>query len=178
MPSVPVASLPPSRSSALRPRAPAVDPAIPSPWRRRAAALALRAWALPCTLPGLALALAALLSGGSARLVGGVLEAEGGVVRFVLRHLTGVPGGALALTLGHVVLGASVEALARTRAHERAHVRQAERLGPFFIPAYLGASLLAALQGGHPYRDNHFEGAAERSAARHSRGHEAEASAP
>jgi hypothetical protein len=47
--------------------------------------------------------------------------------------------------------------LVRTRAHERAHVRQAERWGPFFLPAYFLASVLVAARGGHYYRDNRFE---------------------
>jgi hypothetical protein len=43
------------------------------------------------------------------------------------------------------------------RAHERVHVRQCERWGIFFLPAYLGGSLWAAMRGGDPYRDNPFE---------------------
>lgn len=41
--------------------------------------------------------------------------------------------------------------------HELAHVRQYETWGPFFIPAYLGASIAARLRGGRAYTDNHFE---------------------
>lgn len=48
-------------------------------------------------------------------------------------------------------------ALFLTRAHERIHVRQYERWGPFFIPAYFLAGLVAILRGGHGYRDNRFE---------------------
>ena len=44
-----------------------------------------------------------------------------------------------------------------TRTHERVHVRQCERWGPLFIPAYLLASLLIRLRGGRPYEDNPFE---------------------
>jgi len=36
-------------------------------------------------------------------------------------------------------------------------VRQYERWGVFFLLAYPAASLLAAWQGGHFYRDNCFE---------------------
>ena len=45
------------------------------------------------------------------------------------------------MTLGHVVLGRSAAALAETRAHERVHVTQCERWGPFFVPAYAASSL-------------------------------------
>jgi hypothetical protein len=60
------------------------------------------------------------------------------------------------MTLGQVVL--SVDALDdATMRHEFAHVRQFERLGVFFLPAYLLASAWAALRGRHFYRDNYFE---------------------
>jgi hypothetical protein len=75
------------------------------------------------------------------------------------RLLRRVPirGGALALTIGHVVIGRDPSALDRTRAHERVHVRQYERWGPLFLLAYLGASagLIAARRD--PYLDNPFE---------------------
>ncbi len=61
------------------------------------------------------------------------------------------------MTLGHVVLGLNPSTLEATRAHERVHVRQCERWGPFFLPAYGLASLLAAVRGGDAYRDNRFE---------------------
>jgi hypothetical protein len=66
-------------------------------------------------------------------------------------------GGASAITLGHVVLGRDERALAQTRAHERIHVRQYERWGAAFLPAYGAASLWAILSGGHYYFDNSFE---------------------
>ena len=68
-----------------------------------------------------------------------------------------IAGGALAMTLGHIVIGRSEHAMELTRAHERVHVRQSERWGPFFIPAYFLAGLIAILRGGNGYRDNHFE---------------------
>jgi hypothetical protein len=61
------------------------------------------------------------------------------------------------MTLGHVVLGVNQLALDETRDHERVHVRQVERWGPAFIPAYLLASILAWMRGQDPYLDNHFE---------------------
>lgn len=46
--------------------------------------------------------------------------------------------------------------------HELVHVDQYGRWGPFFIPAYLVASLWARLKGHEAYRDNPFELAAAR----------------
>ena len=36
-------------------------------------------------------------------------------------------------------------------------MRQAERWGAFFVPAYFVSSVVAAMRGGHYYRDNRFE---------------------
>ena len=80
-----------------------------------------------------------------------------GPVAFFLRRCTLLRGGASAMTLGHVVLGRDRQLLDATRAHERVHVRQCERWGPLFIPAYLIASALVLLRGGRPYEDNPFE---------------------
>jgi hypothetical protein len=114
-------------------------------------------WAMPNTLVGLTLTLLALLSGGRTRLHQGVLETHGGIVRFLLRRCTPLPGGAAAITFGHCVLAVDRDTLDWTRRHERVHVRQAERWGPLFIPAYLLASLWATLRRRHFYRDNAFE---------------------
>jgi uncharacterized protein (DUF2062 family) len=94
---------------------------------------------------------------GQVRLVDGVLEAYGPVLAWLLRHLTLPPGGASAVTLGHVVLARDRRSLESTRAHERVHVRQCEVWGPFFLPAYLAASLWAVLRGRSFYFDNRFE---------------------
>jgi hypothetical protein len=91
-----------------------------------------------------------------ASLVAGVIEIHGPGLRWLLTHGTFVRG-VLAITFGHVVLGCDAEVLQRTRAHERVHVRQYEQWGPFFIPAYLVASLWAAASGRHAYYDNYFE---------------------
>ena len=114
-------------------------------------------WASPTTALGLLFVPLALLSGGGAQVVDGVLEVYGGACHFFLRRCTLLRGGASALTLGHVVLGRDRTCLDVTRLHERVHVRQAERWGPLFLPAYLVASLVAWLRGGSPYRDNRFE---------------------
>ena len=113
-------------------------------------------WAGPTTLVGLALALLALHRG-RISIVGGVIEAHGSRLRWCLTHLIPIRGGAAAITLGHVVLGRDAHALSVTRPHERVHVAQYERWGPFFVPAYFAASLWATMRGRHPYFDNAFE---------------------
>jgi len=98
------------------------------------------------------------------RVVDGVLEAHGPLLAWLLSHLTLMPGGADALTLGHVVIGRDAWSLESTRAHERVHVRQCEAWGFLFVPAYLTASLSVFLRGRHFYFDNRFEVAAIRAA--------------
>ncbi len=116
------------------------------------------AWALPTTAVGLAVLTLGVISGRSRwRVVSGVIEVHGGFITWFLTHCTLLPGGARAMTLGHVVLGRDVLALEHTREHERVHVRQCERWGPLFLPAYGVASLVAWLRRGHAYRDNFFE---------------------
>ncbi len=114
-------------------------------------------WASPASLLGLIPAMVAIAQGGSARCVGGVLEVHGGIVTAFLRR--GLPWGgpAAAMTLGHVVWGRDPECLRVSREHERVHVRQYERWGPLFIPAYLLASLIVHWQGRDAYLDNPFE---------------------
>lgn len=114
-------------------------------------------WVAPTTLCGALLAPLALLSGGGVQVRRGVLEVYGGLVGWLLRNAVLLRGGATAMTLGHVVLGASRAALDRARDHEHVHVEQCERWGPLFIPAYLAASLWMLLSGRHPYWDNPFE---------------------
>lgn len=111
-------------------------------------------WAAPTSACGLLVALVAAATGGRWRLVDGTLEVHGGFATWLLRR----PWiRAAALTLGHVVLGCRAQDLERWRIHERVHVRQAERWGPLFVPAYLLASLWVGLRGGDVYRDNPFE---------------------
>jgi hypothetical protein len=113
-------------------------------------------WALPNSVVSFPIIAVGLLLGSKARVVDGVLEVWGGALSFLLARVP-IRGGALAMTLGHVVLGRSAQAMEMTRAHERVHVRQCERWGPFFIPAYFLAGLVAILRGGNGYRDNRFE---------------------
>lgn len=111
-------------------------------------------WASPTSLPGLLAAALTLATGGSVRRCAGVLEVWGGFSRRFLEHTL---VHARAMTLGHVVLGRDLDCLDDCRDHELVHVRQVERWGPFFLPAYLLASLWAHLAGRHYYRDNPFE---------------------
>jgi hypothetical protein len=120
-------------------------------------AIAKYFWALPTTAVGLLFVPIALASGGKARVVDGVLEVWGGWVSVFLRRCTLLKGGASAMTLGHIVLGRDELLLDMTRSHERVHVRQCERWGPFFLPAYLIGSVMAVARGGSAYEDNPFE---------------------
>ena len=114
-------------------------------------------WCLPTTLPGLLLAVVNPLTGGRTSLHTGVIESHGGLAAWLLEHATLLEGGALAITLGEVVLGRSAAALDLTRTHERVHVAQARRWGPLFYPAYGLASAAAWRRGEPPYRGNRFE---------------------
>ena len=113
-------------------------------------------WAAPITFVGIAIAIAAWPRA-QVSLVDGVIEVQGPWLRWALRHLVPLRGGAAAITFGHVVLARDQASLDFTRAHERVHVRQYERWGALFVPAYLTAGLWAALRGGHAYFDNPFE---------------------
>jgi hypothetical protein len=109
------------------------------------------AWAAPSSLIGLVLAPFFK----QRRMRDGVLLCEGATWPRLLgwRYR--------AITFGHVVL--SVDELdEQTIAHELAHVRQYERWGPIFLPAYVLAALWCLVTGKHHYRDNPFERAARR----------------
>ncbi len=88
------------------------------------------AWAGPATLFGLALATLALWRG-RVTVVDGVVEAYGPLLHFLLPRMIPLAGGACAMTLGHVIVGASAKALDETRSHERVHVRQYEQWGHY-----------------------------------------------
>lgn len=140
--------------------APRALPPPARPDRPRAWGRVLRlAWPAPWTLLGLLVALPALALGARAQRVQGALEVCGGRVGAWAAGGVG-PFGVTAVTLGHVILGCDAATLARLRAHEQVHVRQYERWGPLFVPAYLLSSLWQVLRRRHPYRDNGFERAA------------------
>ena len=124
-------------------------------------------WAAPTTALGVLVVLAGCWRA-QVRIVDGVLEAHGPVLAWLLSHLTLTSGGVTALTLGHVVVARNQESLESTRVHERVHVRQCEMWGPFFLPAYLAASLFALMRGRHFYFDNRFEAEAYASVRRRS----------
>lgn len=113
-------------------------------------------WAAPCSALGLVLAWLAVAAGGWWRLRAGALECGGGrIARLVGRLPPSL--GFTAMTLGHVILGVDGAVLDASRAHEQVHVRQYERWGPLFLPAYLLSSAYQWLRGRHPYLDNRFE---------------------
>jgi hypothetical protein len=114
-------------------------------------------WAAPTTLVGLAAGSLTLCTGGRVQLARGALEFHGGFARWFAGRV-----GFSAMTLGHVIIGPDVWSLAMCRDHEQAHVRQVERWGIAFIPAYLVASVIAWRRGEHYYYDNWFERDARR----------------
>ena len=97
--------------------------------------LFLLIWVAPNSLLGILIGLFGLLTGGRVKLRRGCLEFSGGLIAWMLQRLP--PGGFLAMTLGHTIVGQSESGLSVARDHEHVHVRQYERWGPFFIPAYL-----------------------------------------
>lgn len=113
-------------------------------------------WAGPYTLFGLLIGLCGLCTGGGGQRRGHVLEFQGGAVRWFLRHLP-VRTPVMAITFGHTVLAQTAAALDLTRDHERVHVRQYERWGLLFGPAYLLASLVLWCRGRDAYGENPFE---------------------
>lgn len=111
-------------------------------------------WTLPNTALGCCFGILGLCLGGQSQFKRGVLEYYGGLVAWILSWLPNQP---IALTLGHTILGRDAHGLDRARDHEHVHVRQYERWGIFFIPAYLVFSVLVTLRGKNPYYDNPFE---------------------
>lgn len=115
-------------------------------------------WAAPWSLLGLLLGTLAWIGGARWERVDGALEIAGG--RMARWLAVCGPHGIDAIAFGHVVLGRDAATLAALRAHEHAHVRQYERWGPAFVPAYLLGSAWQWLRGRRPYLDNPFERAA------------------
>jgi hypothetical protein len=127
----------------------------------------LRAWAAPYSALGLLLGAAVIALGGHWRTQQGALEIGGGRLGLLARrrrfHFA-------AITFGHVILGLDAATLEAVRAHEQVHVRQYERWGPLFGPAYLLSSVVQLARGRRPYWDNHFEREAYAKAASGTRG--------
>jgi hypothetical protein len=118
-------------------------------------------WVGPWTVIGAVGGLVAVATGASIKRCDGVLEISGGILARLLPALGPRPGIA-AITIGHAVWATGAGELDRTRAHERVHVAQYERWGPFFPAVYLAASAAAWLRGGDSYLDNRFESEARR----------------
>ncbi|MBL9083933.1 MAG: hypothetical protein JNK76_19100 [Planctomycetales bacterium] len=114
-------------------------------------------WASPATLLGLLPAPIVLAQRGQVRVVRGVVEIHGGIVTRLLSGWMPWIGHASAMTLGHVIWGNNQQCLDHSRDHEHVHVRQYERWGPLFLPAYLGASVYLWCRGRDPYLENPFE---------------------
>jgi hypothetical protein len=112
------------------------------------------AWAGPTTLVGLVAGGLTLATGGKVQVRRGALEFHGGFARWLLeRRMV----RASAMTLGHAIIGRNPHCLESSRDHEQAHVRQVERWGVAFLPAYVLASVWAHARGRHYYLDNWFE---------------------
>ena len=111
-------------------------------------------WASPGTFLGLLIGFLGVLSGGRVQPIGRTLEFHGGFVTWFLRV---IGRGAGAMTLGHVILGQERAILSACRSHELVHVRQYERWGPLFLPAYGLCAVWLHLNGRHGYWDNPFE---------------------
>ncbi len=114
-------------------------------------------WAAPTTMVGLLAGALTLCTGGRAQVRRGALEFHGGFARWLLEKWR-----FSAMTLGHVIIGRDPWCLEFCREHEQAHVRQVERWGAIFIPAYLLASVVAWSRGQDYYLDNYFERDARR----------------
>lgn len=113
-------------------------------------------WPVPWTLLGLLAAGCVRALGGCWQCREGAIEAHGGRIAALCGRL---PASMRfdAITIGHVILGKNAATLSAVRAHEQVHLRQYERWGPFFVPAYLAASAWLWLRGRRPYCDNPFE---------------------
>jgi len=113
-------------------------------------------WASPASAVGLVFAAIAVLVGARTKLVDGAIEVAGGTVPRLIALLPR-PFGFAAITLGHVIIGTDHAVLDRVRSHERVHVRQYERWGILFFPAYLVSSIIQLARGRDPYLHNFFE---------------------
>ncbi|MEX1167329.1 MAG: signal peptide prediction [Hydrogenophaga sp.] len=111
---------------------------------------------MPNSVVGLLLGLLMIPLGARLRVLGGVIEIA------ALPDAPRRPWPFSAITLGHVIVGTHPQALERLRAHERVHVRQCERWGPLFLPAYLLAGAWQWVRGRRAYWDNPFEVEARR----------------
>jgi len=117
--------------------------------------LILLIWVSPNTLIGLLFGTLGLMTGGHVQIKRNCLEFYGGWITALLRRIP--PFGVAAVTFGHTIIGQDQRILADARDHEQVHVRQYERWGPMFLPAYLGISVWLMLRRRDFYRENPFE---------------------
>jgi len=113
-------------------------------------------WASPWSVWALTIGVVGLLTGGSIQWSGEVLEFWGGFIPLFLKYFPFIAGSPVA-TFGHVVLGRSKRHLEACRPHQLVHVKQYERWGPLFVPAYITFWIVMWFRGKHPYYDNPFE---------------------
>jgi hypothetical protein len=113
-------------------------------------------WTAPNTALGLLLGIAMLAFAGKGRVTAGVIEFHGG---WLGKRLALLPHPFCfgALTLGHVILATCHHELTALRTHEHVHVRQYERWGIFFLPAYALSSVWEVAHGRNGYTGNFFE---------------------
>lgn len=127
-----------------------------STYRHLLSRLAVYAWVSPNTATGLLLGVFMFGLGAKVRAVAGVVEFHGG---WIGRRLAKLPHPFCfgAITFGHVILGTCQHQLAALRTHEHVHVRQYERWGVFFLPAYALSSVWEVAHGRNGYTGNFFE---------------------
>jgi hypothetical protein len=129
-------------------------------------------WASPYSCVGLLLGAVAWLFGATAQVRAGALEFGGGWLGRLVARLP-QPLAFSAITFGHVIIGTDHTTLAQMRRHEQVHVRQYERWGLLYVPAYLLSSLFELARGRNPYLDNYFEREAYAQAPSPGHGHRA-----
>jgi hypothetical protein len=113
-------------------------------------------WPLPNTLLGLFIGYLPMMGHRTLVFRRGTLSLYGPGIKRLL-GLAPIPGGAIAITFGHVILAADEATYEHSFEHEWIHVKQYLWWGPFFIPAYLLNSLWHWFVGDGAYFDNDFE---------------------
>ncbi len=111
---------------------------------------------MPWTLLGLTIGMVGCIGGGRVAWYKGTIVCWGPWLSRLLQNAP-ISGGASAITFGHTILARTEVDMRRTHDHELVHVRQYQRWGIFFVPAYLVASLRLWCSGQDSYRENPFE---------------------
>ena len=113
-------------------------------------------WPLPVTLLGLGISLLPFVGSRRFTVRRGCVGVYGPGMQSLLSRLP-TPGGAAAITLGHVILAIDYRAFDESFEHEWIHVKQYLWWWPLFLPAYGINSLWQWILGKDPYWDNDFE---------------------